>query len=124
MWRQDDRFDVGILLQKISQRQKLSITIDEQMRVILEKTVERIGEVACHLADPSSIGFFCDTGHVNLSRFQVHHHQDVERDHSTQRPDFGGGEVDGGEGVPVGFQERSPGRLPLAVRRRFEAVGF
>jgi hypothetical protein len=52
----------------------------------------------------------------------LHDEQQVEGDKPGLRPDLDGREVDRAEHVPVGLEEFLPGRLPLSLRHRLDAV--
>ena len=61
-------------------------------------------------------------GQVDAPRGQFHDEQQVVRDQATPRPDFHGGEVDRGQDLPMGSDERGPGCLSFPIRSRLNSV--
>lgn len=54
----------------------------------------------------------------------LHHEEQVIRHQTAFRPYINRREIDRRQDVPMGFEKRGPGRPPLAIRRRFGAVGL
>lgn len=53
--RQNDRFDLGLLFQEVSKRQKLRIAIDQNVSRVPQKSVFRIGQCTRHLPHPRPV---------------------------------------------------------------------
>ena len=122
MRRQDDWFDSGVLFEKITQRQELRVAVDENVRMVSQKTINGVGEIPRRLPDPRAIRSRGHAGDLDSSGLEVHDNEDIHRHESTERPNFRRCEVDGGKRVPMGPQERTPRYLPLPFWRGFDPI--
>ena len=101
---------------------ELAVPINHDVARVPQESVFAVGEISGHLAGPFSVWTLSDPGDLDLSGFQTHDDQDVEGDQAVPGPYFHGGEVDGGDGVPMGLQEGLPGCPMLSYRDGFDTV--
>ena len=104
------------------ERFELAVPINDDVARVLQESVFAVGEISGHLAGPFSVWTLSDPGDLDLSGFQTHDDQDVEGDQAVPGPYFHGGEVDGGDGVPMGLQEGLPGCPMLSFWNGFDTV--
>ena len=100
--RQADELDAGIR-QEISERcGVLRVSIENQILLSSQKSVDGIGDVSADLHHPDFVRAGYDPGDLDSACLQLDHEEDVERDEPTQAPDLDGEEVGGSEHVPMG----------------------
>ena len=73
-WQQN-RIDLSVGLEEITQRHKLRVAVNQDERMIFQEAVVRIREIACNLTDPRGVWLSGDTCDFHSACLQVHHHQ-------------------------------------------------
>ncbi len=101
-WQKDD-FDVGKVVNICAERQELGVPVNNNVAGVFQETLVAIGEVAGHLSGPVPVRVFGDSCDFNSAGSQTHDDENIKGDQAMSAPDFNGGEVNGGDGVPVGL---------------------
>ena len=91
---------------------------------MIGKEAITVRDVASDLLHPVTTRTCRAASEMHASAFEVHDEQQIVSDQTTLGPYFDGGKVDRCQHIPMSFQEGFPGSLSLAVRCRFDPVGF
>lgn len=100
----------------------MGISVHQDIPLVLEKTVERIGQVSGDLAHERFPQRRTAAGQVDSPRGKFHDEQQVVRDQTTLRPHLDRREIDCCQHVPVRFDEGRPCGQSFSIRRRFDPV--
>ena len=75
------------------------ISVDDEVRVALEKAVVERGKVERYLFHEDSVRVWCGYRDMDPAGLQLNREQDVERNQTRGSPDFGGEAIGSGKGV-------------------------
>ena len=92
-WRNQDDADVVFLQDFPELRCIFRISVDDEVRVALEKAIVECGDIEPHLLHEESIRVGCRRRDMNATSPQLNNEEDVEGDQAHGSPDFGGEEV-------------------------------
>jgi hypothetical protein len=122
--RQYDRLHTRLCEHLAKRWAESTITIHEEILLVVEKTIFKIGQFTSLLLHPWFFGVRRVMDELDATRLQVDDEQQVECNQASGRPDFHGREVDRCQDVPVGFEEGGSRRLSLAIASRLNPMTF
>ena len=100
----------------------LGVPIHEQVALVAQESIQRIGEIAADLHHPGLGGMAGAAGQLNTTGGELQHKQEIKGNEPSFGPDPDGGEIDRGQNIPMGFQECMPCGLASSFRRGFDTV--
>ncbi len=86
-WGRDDRLHIRVFLKEITKRHEFGIAVNQKMRVVNEKPVLAIGQIAGHLSDPRAIRIGGDSRNMNPTSLEILDDENVHRDEPAESPD-------------------------------------
>jgi len=98
------------------------VPIVQQEALPAQSAIDRIGDLATALRDPCAVRPGHDASNVDAPRGQFHDEEDSVTSQPRPGPHVNREEIRSGEYLPVGPQKFLPGRPPLPLRSRFNAV--
>ncbi len=119
---QADWIDSRVLQDTAKGGAELGVSIHQHITFADQETSVGSGQITSNLFHPAIVGVRRHARKVNPTGSQFHYEEQIVRDQATLAPDFDGGEIDGGEHVPMRFQKRLPGGLPLTLRGWLDAM--
>ena len=100
----------------------LGVPIHEQVALVAQESIQRIGEIAADLHHPGFGGMAGAAGELHTTGGELRRKQQIESNEPSLGPDLDGGEIDCGQNIPMGFQECMPCGLAFSFRRGFDTV--
>jgi hypothetical protein len=120
--RQANATGAGVLNQFAKRLAVLGISIHEQVALVAQESIQGVGEVAADLRHPGFGGMAGAAGQLHSKGGQLQDKQEIEGNEASLGPDLDSGEIDGGQNIPMGFEECMPCGLTSSFRGRFDAV--
>ena len=82
--RQADHLNTGVLQQVPERQSELGISIENQVLLPGQESVDGVSEVPADLHHPCFVRTRRDPGNLDLARLQLDYEEDIERDQTTQ----------------------------------------
>ena len=99
----------------------LGVPIHEQVALVAQEAIERVGEIAADLHHPGLGGMAGAAGQLHTTGGELQHKQEIKGNEPSFGPDLDGGEIDRGQNIPR-LQNRL--HISLDIVRKVEESGI